>query len=260
MARVISVLPPLRIPKFAPHAIVVVLATVGLIHLGSFQADRYAKGAVVKLIRSEAQDAVMYALRATAADPGRAAYWNELGRAQNRAEDLVASRIAYREATTRAPYTAAFWWNLAAVEMEFAKRNEAGARDAAFEASRRAIEAGPENPESYDRLARIQFNLGDYRGSVETEKRAIALLSKEPKYYLQAAESARQLRDNPAMIEFLQQGVAATDSNDIRLQLAVRLIEASRRAEARQVLTDVLAKDPQNASARDLLRQLDAVR
>ncbi|MEK6206415.1 MAG: O-antigen ligase family protein [Chloroflexota bacterium] len=258
-ARAISLLPPLRVPRFAPHAIVVALASVGLIHLGSFQADRYAKAVVVKLTRSEAQDAVRYARLATSTDPGRAAYWNDLGRGQNGIQDFTASRAAYREATIRAPYTAAFWWNLATAEMELAKRNEAGAREAAFEAMRRAIEAGPENPESYDRLARIQFNLGDYRGSVENEKRAIALLSKEPKYYVQAAESARQLRDSGATIEFLQQGVAATDSNEIRLQLAVRLIEAGRRADARQVLRDLLAKDPQNAPARDLLRQLEAV-
>jgi cytochrome c-type biogenesis protein CcmH/NrfG len=239
---------------------VVGLASVGLTQLWSYQADRYAKAAVVKLVRSEPRDAVNYARLATSTDPGRAEYWNELGRAQNGAGDLGASRAAYREATIRAPYTAAFWWNLAAVEMEFAKRNEAGAREASFEAMRRAIEAEPENAESYDRLGRIQFNLGDYRASVESEKKAISLLSKEPKYYVQAAESARQLRDSPAAIGFLQQGVTATDSNEIRLQLAVRLIEASRHAEARQVLMDFLAKDPQNASARDLLRQLEAVR
>ncbi len=136
--------------------------------------------------------------------------------------------MAYREAVARSPYTPAFWWNLAAIESQFAKQNDAGAREAAISAMRSAIAASPANPESYDRLARIQYSFGEYAQAVESEKSAISLLAREPKYYSQASEAARQLKDTTAAVDFLKQGVAATDSNDLRLTLAVRLVEASR--------------------------------
>jgi len=53
-------------------------------------------------------------------------------------------------------------------------------------------------------------------------------------------------------------GIAATDANDLRITLSRRLIEASRLAEARQVLRDALAKDPTNAAALDLQKQIGA--
>lgn len=258
-ARVVGVLPPLRIPQSVQYAIVIILSAIALLQLGSWGADRSAKAAQIALGKSDMKGAVDAARAATAADPGRAAYWNDLGRSLERAKDLAGARAAYREATARSPYTPAFWWNLGPVELEFAKQNEPGARDAALNAMQRAIAASPENPESYDRLSRVQFNLGDYAGSLESEKRAIGIVQWEPKYYSQASEAARQLHDATAAIEFLQLGVARTESNDLRLTLAVRLVEASRHAEARRVLRDLLAKDPANKPAADLLRQLEAV-
>jgi O-antigen ligase/cytochrome c-type biogenesis protein CcmH/NrfG len=259
-ARAVGVLRPLRIPQPAQYAIVAGLAAVALTQFGSWGADRSAKSAEVALSRPDGQGGAVEAARsATAADPGRAAYWNDLGRALERAKDFAGARVAYREATSRSPYTPAFWWNLAPMELQFAKQNEPGAREAALTAMQRAIAASPENPESFDRLARVQYNLADYAGAVENEKRAIAILASEPKYYSQASEAARQLKDATAAIDFLQRGVAATDSNDLRLTLAIRLIESSRHAEARQVLRDLVAKDPSNKPAADLLRQLEAV-
>ena len=258
-APAVSVIPRIRIPQSGQYAIVIGIAAIALTQLGSWGADRSVKSAEVALGKSDFKSAVDSARAATVADPNRAVYWNDLGRALERSKDLVGARVAYREATSRSPYTPAFWWNLAPTELEFAKQNEPGAREAALNAMQRAIAASPENPESFDRLARIQFNLGDYAGSVENEKRAIAIAATEPKYYTQAAESARQLKDTKGTIDFLQQGVAASDSNDLRLTLAIRLIEASRHAEARQVLRALLAKEPANKPAADLLRQLDAV-
>ena len=123
---------------------------------------------------------------------------------------------------------------------------------------RRAIAADPQNPDTFDRFGRIQYALGDYKGAIESEQQAIAFFPTLPGFYSVASEAARQLRDTDAAIEFLRKGITATDANDLRITLARRLIEASRLAEARQVLRDALAKDPNNAAALDLQKQIGA--
>ena len=257
-ARVVAAIPPLRLPAFLRLLIVVGLASVAFGQLGSLQANRAAKGAEAALGGTNAARAVDLARTATTIDSGRAVYWNDLGRALEVVPDLSGARVAYRQATTRSPYTPAFWWNLGRMELEFAKQNEAGARDAAYEAMRRAIATDPQNPDTFDRFARMQLALGDYRGAIESEQQAIAFFPTIPGYYTVASEAARQLRDTDSAIEFLRKGIAATDSNDLRIALARRLIEATRLPEARQILRDVLTKEPANAAALDLQKQIGA--
>ena len=257
-ARVVTALPALRLPGILRLLIVVGLASVAFGQFGSLEANRAAKAAEVALGGANASRAVDMARTATTIDPGRAVYWNDLGRSLELVPDLAGARTAYRQATSRSPYTPAFWWNLGRMEQEFAKQNEPGAREAAYVAMRRAIATDPQNPDTFDRFGRIQFALGDYKGALESEQQAIALFPTIPGYYAVASEAARQLRDTDASIDLLRRGVAATDANDLRITLARRLIEATRLPEARQVLRDALVKDPNNASAIELQKQIGA--
>ena len=257
-SRLLTATPPLRLPGILKLLIVVGLASVAFGQLGSLQANRAAKAAQSALAAASAVRAVDQARTATTVDPGRAVYWNDLGRSLELVPDLAGARTAYRQATSRSPYTPAFWWNLGRMEQEFAKQNEPGAREAAYVAMRRAIAADPQNPDTFDRFGRIQYALGDYKGAIESEQQAIAFFPTLPGFYSVASEAARQLRDTDAAIEFLRKGITATDANDLRITLARRLIEASRLAEARQVLRDALAKDPNNAAALDLQKQIGA--
>jgi len=257
-ARTVTALPPLRLPAILRLLIVAGLASVAFGQLGSIEANRAAKAAESALGAGNASRAVDMARTATTVDPGRAVYWNDLGRSLELVPDLAAARGAYRQATSRSPYTPAFWWNLARMEQEFAKQNEPGARDAAYDAMRRAIAADPQNPDTFDRFAKMQLALGDYTGAIESEERAIGLFPTIPGYYSVASEAARQLRDTDSAIDFLRRGVAALNSNDLRITLARRLIEANRLAEARQVIRDVLATDSTNAAALDLQKQIGA--
>jgi O-antigen ligase/cytochrome c-type biogenesis protein CcmH/NrfG len=255
-ARVLTALPPLRLPAVLRLLIFVGLASLAFGQLGTIEANRAAKAAAVAIGVGSRSRAVDSARIATRVDPGRAVYWNDLGRSLDLAGDLAAARIAYRQATSRSPYTPAFWWNLGRVEQEFAKQNEPGAREAAYEAMRRAIAANPANPDTLDRFARMQYELGDYPGAVESEQRAIALFPTIPGYYTLASEAAQKLGDTDAAITFLRRGVAALNSNDLRIALARRLIEASRIAEARDVLREVLTTDSTNAAALELEKQI----
>lgn len=257
-ARVVPALPPLRLPAILKLLIVIGLASVAFGQLGSLQANRAAKAAQTALGGGNAARAVEMARVATTVDPGRAVYWNDLGRSLELVPDLAGARNAYRQATSRSPYTPAFWWNLGRMEQEFAKQNEPGAREAAYDVMRRAIAANPQNPESFDRFARMQFALTDYTGALESERQAIALFPTIPGYYTVASEAARQLRDTEGAIDLLRKGIAATESNDLRVMLARRFIEANRLPEARGVLREALAKEPTNAAALDLQRQIGA--
>jgi tetratricopeptide (TPR) repeat protein len=255
-ARALTALPAIRLPAMLKLLIVVGLASVAFGQLGSLQANRAAKAAQTALGGGNAARAVELARVATTVDPGRAVYWNDLGRALEIVPDLAGARNAYRQATSRSPYTPAFWWNLGRMEQEFAKQNEPGAREAVYDVMRRAIAADPQNPDTFDRFARMQFALTDYTGALESERQAIALFPTIPGYYTVASEAARQLRDTEGAIDFLRKGVSATESNDLRIMLARRFMEANRLPEARGVLREALAKEPTNAAALDLQRQI----
>jgi O-antigen ligase/cytochrome c-type biogenesis protein CcmH/NrfG len=256
-ARVVARTPGIRLAGLARLVIVVGLGGAAFLQLTSLNANRSAKTAETSLRAETATRAVTAARAATAADPGRAIYWNDLGRALELVDDQAGARNAYLEATARSPYTPAFWWNLGRMQSFFAQQGDEAAKRAAYETMRRAIAAAPQNPDTFDQFARIQFALGDLAGALENSRKAIALYPGEPKYYTVAADSARRLGDTPLSLEFLRQGVANTDSNDLRVTFARRLIEAGQIAEARTVLQLVLAREPANIAAADLLKQIE---
>jgi cytochrome c-type biogenesis protein CcmH/NrfG len=256
-ARTIGRTPAFRLPGLARLVIVVALASASFLQLASLAANRSAKTAETSLRAETAARAVTAARAATTADPGRAIYWNDLGRALELVDDQAGARSAYLEATARSPYTPAFWWNLGRMHSYFAERGDEASKTAAYETMRRAIAAAPQNPDTFDQFARIQLAQGDLAGALDNEQKAIALYPGEPKYYTVAADAARRQGDVPRSLEFLRQGVANTDANDLRLTFARRLIEASRFTEARAVLQIVIAREPANAAAADLLKQIE---
>lgn len=256
-AGVVARTPAFRLPGLARLVIVLGLATAAFLQLTSLSANRSAKIAETSLRAETATRAVTAARAATTADPGRAIYWNDLGRALELVDDQSGARAAYVEATARSPYTPAFWWNLGRMHLYFAERGEAAAKSAAYETMRRAIAAAPRNPDTYDQYARIQFALGDIAPALESAENAIALYPGDPKYYTVAADAARRQGDIPKSLELLRQGVANTDANDLRMTFARRLIEAGQIGEARSVLQVVLTRDPANSTAVDLLKQIE---
>ena len=246
-------LPPVRLAFLARVVIIVGLAFLAFMQSPTLDANRAAKTAESQLRAETAQGAVAAAKAATSADPGRAVYWNDLGRALELVDDQAGARRAYLEATARSPYTPAFWWNLGRMDVAFAQRGESGAKTAAYDAFRRALDASPRNPDTYDQFARAQLALGDYADAVASEQHAIGLFANDVRFYPVAAEASQKLGDDAKSLDFLRQGVAATDANEIRLILARRLVDLRQDTEARRVLDDVLRTDPTNKEALDLL-------
>jgi len=256
-ARVVPVFPGVKVPGLARLVIVLGLGAAAFLQLSSLSANRSAKAAETSLGPDTATRSVAAARTAAALDPGRAVYWNSLGRALELIDDQAGARAAYVEATTRSPYTPAFWWNLGRMHQYFALLGDQPSRAAAYEAMRRAIEAAPQNPDSFDRFARIQLSVGDYGGAVENERLAIAYFPTEVTFYTVAADAARQNGNVPQSLDFLRQGVANTNSNGLRVTLARRLIDAGQFAEVRTVLQVVIAQEPASAAALELLKQIE---
>ena len=249
-------LPAVRVPLLARVIVIVGLAILAFLQVAPLDANRFAKTAETSLRAETAQRSVDAARAATVADPGRAVYWNDLGRALELVSDQAGARRAYLEATARSPYTPAFWWNLGRMYLFFARQGEDGAKAASYDAYRRGLDASPRNPDTLDQLARAQLALGDLADAVTSEDSAIVLFPADPKSYIVAADGKRLLGDVPASLDYLRRGVDASDSNDLRLTLARRLIEARRETEARGVLQDVLRTAPGNTDAAALLRQI----
>lgn len=256
-ARIFARTPSFRLGGLARLVIVVGLGAAAFLQLTSLNANRSAKTAETSLRAETAARAVTAARAATVADPGRAIYWNDLGRALELVDDQAGARSAYVEATTRSPYTPAFWWNLGRMHSFFAQQGDEAAKSASYETMRRAIAAAPQNPDTFDQFARIQFALGDLPGALDNAQKAITLYPGDPKYYTVAADAARRLGDVPRSLELLRQGVASTDANDLRVTFARRLIDAGQFTEARAVLQVVIAREPANTTAADLLRQIE---
>ncbi len=250
-------LPAVRLAFLARVLLVVVLAFVAFVQVTTpLSANRLAKTAESSLKVETAQRAVDAARAATVADGGRAVYWNDLGRALELVNDQTGARRAYLDAVSRSPYTPAFWWNVGRMHLFFARQGEAGAKEATYEAFRRALEASPRNPDTFDQLARAQLALGDHAAAVTSEERAISLYPGDPRYYTVAADATRLQGDVQGSLEILRRGVTATDWNDLRLTLARRLIEARGETEARAVLKEILRIDPGNTDASALLKQI----
>ena len=251
-------LPPVRLPALAQIALVVVAVLLATPQAQVLEANRLAKTSETSLRAETAQQSVDAARVAVADDPGRAVYWNDLGRALELVNDPDGARRAYLEATARSPYTPAFWWNLGRMDTVFARDGDSAAKPAAYDAFAKALAASPQNPDTYDQLARSQLTLGDYAAALASEERAIALYPLDTRYYTVGADAARLAGNTTRSLDLLREGVAATGSNELRLVLAQRLIDGRSDLEARAVLTEVLRTDPTNATALALMKQIGA--
>src|SRR5256885_2855535 len=248
-----------RVPTGAAVAALAVGAILASLEWRPVDASEGA-GRGAAAVRARAVDAgVSLTRRATQLDPSRATHWSGLGQALEAAHDTAGARAAYLEATRRRPDELPFWWGLSRTNIDLAAQGVAGAAAAAVDAAKRAIAADALEPNSYDQLARAQLlAAGDNAGALDSARHAIALFPKDPGYYIVAAEATRRSGDIAGSIAWLRQGVTATEDADLRLNLARALIATSQNSEARTVLEELLRKDPANAAALELIRQLPA--
>lgn len=101
----------------------------------------------------------------------------------------------------------------------------------------------------------ILVALADHTGAIESEQQAIALFPTIPGYYTVASESAASyVTRRPRSTS----SGGASPRRTRTICASRRFIEANRLPEARQVVRDALAKEPANAAALALQKQIGA--
>ncbi|HYK98121.1 MAG TPA: O-antigen ligase family protein [Candidatus Acidoferrales bacterium] len=146
-------------PRWAAAAVAVVALAGALSGARALQADRDAWSSEVAAHDGDEASAVTFADRAAARDGGRADYWDRLGLALDAAGRRDVAIGAYREATRRAPYEAAYWSNLSRALARGAG-SDAAARDDALGAARQATVVDPNAPVGHISLAEIAIAFG----------------------------------------------------------------------------------------------------
>jgi O-antigen ligase/cytochrome c-type biogenesis protein CcmH/NrfG len=222
---------------------------------------RSSEAALVALSAARAASAsgVSSGVLATTLDPDRADRWFALGAAREAAHDRTGAIAAFTEATRRRPDLVRNWWAISRVNIDLAAAGDGAAGAAAETAARRGIAADPLDPDGWDQLGRVQLlALADPTAALTTERHAIQLYPRERQYYLVAAEALRRLNDLPGAVAMLRDGVAATGSNDIKVNLARALAATGQRDEARTLVLQVLKADPGNSDAQALATELAA--
>jgi O-antigen ligase len=152
---------PIRLGPGWAAAIAIVVAVVGA-STGArvFLANRDSLVVQHASAIDDAQGALAAAERALSRDSGRAENWNQLGIALDGLELWRESLEAYREAAARRPYEPIYWANVARSLARLALAGEAGAREEALAAARRAGDVDPNSPVGHAILAEIATAFG----------------------------------------------------------------------------------------------------
>ncbi len=149
-----------RVPGWAA-AIAIVIALLGA-STGArvFLANRDALVMEYASATGETQGALAAAERALDRDPGRSENWNQLGIALDGLQLWHPSLDAYREAAARRPYEPIYQANVARSLARLALSGEAGAREEALAAARRAVDVDPKSVIGHAVLAEIATAFG----------------------------------------------------------------------------------------------------
>src|SRR5207249_3427671 len=150
--------PPIRSRRI-PELVAIPLLAAALwpiVSMGPVLEANAAERAARVSLGGSTRAAVSSSLTATRLDPGRADYWNELGRGRFLDQDYAGSRAAFAQAVQLAPYSPTFLSNLAVAEAQL------GATDPALFAAaiahgRDAVAASPNDPNPHLVLAQIDL-------------------------------------------------------------------------------------------------------
>ncbi|HEV8655805.1 MAG TPA: O-antigen ligase family protein [Candidatus Limnocylindria bacterium] len=149
-----------RVPRWASALALIATIVVAATGARVFLANRDALVMEHASAVGDARGALVAAESAVTRDSARAENWNRLGIALDGLELWRASLDAYREAAARRPYEPIYWANVARSHARLALAGDAGAREAAIAAARRAVDADPNSAVAHSVLSEIATAFG----------------------------------------------------------------------------------------------------
>ena len=148
------------VPRWSAALALIVTIVVAATGARAFLANRDALAMERAAAVGDSQGALVAAASAVARDGARAENWNRLGVALDGLEVWQGSLDAYREAAARRPYEPIYWANVARSDARLALAGHVGAREEAFAAARRAVEADPNSSVGHAILSEIAIVFG----------------------------------------------------------------------------------------------------
>ena len=248
------VLPPLKVAGgdrwVVAAAVVALMAWPASVPLGRIAASESEQRAIAFMDAGRPLEGVEPARQAIAVDSGRARYWSTFGTVLTAAGSRSAAISAYREAVAREPWQSLYWRNIALAQLG------AGDRPGGISSLHRALELDRYDVISLDLLARLTYNDGDYAAAADYALRAARADPPRPETYdvvvLAAAKTGRTADAEAAILK----GLALVDSTVMRLQLAHVERDKGNIPEALAQLRIVLEREPTNADALALKREI----
>ncbi len=237
----------------------VVLAALSL---SAWNASRAALAARTLSAQGRYQDAALEAARAATQDPRRAVYWDLLGTSLANAGRFADARSAYERAVHAAPLLASYHVGLSRAYLALSQSGDGAAASKGLSEARRAVELDPNTTTAQDALGLALLLNGDDRGAIDAILRGFSIgtpYRATPDPYEVLGRAYLDLGQTAEAKAWLLKGIGRVNDREavsLRVVMARVLLKEGRQAEAVEQLSTVLAIDPQNPAAKQLLAQV----
>ena len=191
-------------------------------------------------------------MTATRLDPGRADYWNELGRGRFLGQDYAGSRAAFAQAVQLAPYSPTFLSNLAITEAQL------GATDptvlaTAIAHGRDAVAASPNDPNPHLVLAQIELKIAPDDALTEAAMTIVlfgTVQSADAEMAVKILGQLAETADPSVARRQLTRAVARRPVVELYLALAIADVRAGDLPAGRDDVTHAVAERPSDPDVR----------
>jgi tetratricopeptide (TPR) repeat protein len=226
-----------------------------LLTSNALAASRLNKTAQDSRLVGRVAQAIDTAMRATAADAGRAEYWHTLGLAYVAAARWREATTALDRASALAPYDVPYMNDAMAAQFAL------GASDSkarALALADQAVRVDPNNPRAHLMRATAMQATGNLPEALRSAERALVLdpASSNPGLYLTTAQIYRASGRTAGAVVIARQGLLifgrSPQSVGLRLELARALVAAGQPRDALAELDIALAIQPNDPSIQRL--------
>ena len=245
-------------PLLRPLVVVVVAlgAIASLAGMRELQANAELLRAYKDIGLGQPASAIDHAKQAVALDPGRATYWNELGRAYYAAGRWADAASTFGEAARHAPHEATFLSNegRALAQIVVGGDSSKGAADAALSAAEAGAMIDPNEPTAQVALAQVAVAVDRAGVALRAAVDAIRLYRGDPSYDALAISAASKVTDAAFARTELQRALSYKETSTLWVALAAADLRVGDKQAALADAQRALRLDPFNAEARSVLR------
>jgi len=245
--------PPLLI------GLVITLSLVGsLAGLRALNANQELLRGRKDLSLNQPASAIAHEMRAVDLDPGRADYWNELGRAYYAAGLWGDAAATFTEAARRAPHEATYSSNAgrALAQLVVSGDTSRGGADAAVRAAQAGVMMDPNEPITQAALAQVALAVDRPEVGLTAAVDAIRLYPGDASYEAMAVAAASRVTDATLARTELQRALSYKESAGLWIALANADLRSGDKQAALTDAQRALRLDPFNADARTVLRSV----